>query len=177
MESMNKIRKGRLISLSKQNLVDCCRPFGANGCKGGSMSSAFHYVQVNGINTEHDYPYRGVDGQCRFQKNKVALRIRGYAIIRPGKENDLVHAVGNVGPVSIAIATTDKFQFYHSGIFSDPTCNPQKLNHGMLAVGYTGDAIIFKNSWGTSWGESGYIRIKRGSNMCGIANSASFPIL
>lgn len=57
------------------------------------------------------------------------------------------------------------FQSYKSGVINAPTtCN---LNHGVLATGYTSDYIKIKNSWGTGWGESGYIRVKRTTSGCG----------
>jgi len=84
-----------------------------------------------------------------------------------------------IGPVSVAIEADQAcFQFYTSGILSDPSCGTQ-LDHGVLAVGYgtqSGtDYWIVKNSWGTSWGMSGYVLIERGTNECGIASMNSYP--
>jgi len=62
---------------------------------------------------------------------------------------------------------------YSDGVFSD--CDT-KADHGVLVVGYTSEYWIVKNSWSTKWGESGYIRLKRG-NTCGIANVASYPTM
>ena len=61
--------------------------------------------------------------------------------------------------------------FYSSGVFDN--CESY-LNHGALAVGYTADYWIIKNSWGVSWGENGYIKLKKG-NTCGVLNTASYP--
>jgi len=87
-------------------------------------------------------------------------------------------AAVNMGPVSIAIeADQSGFQHYKSGIFTGP-CG-KSLDHGVLAVGYGTDAgkpyWKVKNSWGMSWGDSGYIRLARGSDLCGLADAASFP--
>jgi len=57
-------------------------------------------------------------------------------------------------------------------------CSASQLDHGVLLVGYTEEAWIVKNSWGTSWGEEGYIRLARtgdGKGTCAMQEQPSFP--
>lgn len=61
-----------------------------------------------------------------------------------------------------------------SGIYDDATCSSDLVNHAMLIVGYTPDYWILKNWWGVSWGEDGYMRLKKGKNRCGVANYAAY---
>nr|ACX43965.1 cysteine protease 1 [Brachiaria hybrid cultivar] len=170
--------KHTLTSLSEQQLVDCSTSYGDAGCNGGLMDYAFEYIIANkGICAESAYPYKGVGGLCQKSCTKV-VTISGYKDVASGDEASLLNAVGTVGPVSVAIeADQAGFQFYSSGVFSG-TCG-HNLDHGVLAVGYgtTGsqDYWIVKNSWGTSWGESGYIRMIRNKNQCGIAIQPSYP--
>ncbi|XP_019871022.1 procathepsin L [Aethina tumida] len=177
LEGQNQIKNGKLVSLSEQNLVDCSSSYGNAGCNGGLMDLAFEYVRDHGINSEADYPYEGVNGKCRFDSSNIVLKATGYGKIKKDDEDDLIEAIGTIGPISVAIDATSFLQFYSSGIFTDSTCSKHSLNHGVLAVGYTEDTIIVKNSWASSWGESGYVRFKRGSNLCGIATDASYPLL
>ncbi|CAH0545764.1 unnamed protein product [Brassicogethes aeneus] len=181
LESQLKIQKGKLISLSEQNLVDCAGSYGNEGCNGGLMTSAFEYIQDHGINSEAAYPYEERDRRCRFNASAVITKVSGYVQIQEDSEEDLLNAVGTVGPVSVSIDASDEFQFYESGLFTDRTCDKAYLNHGVLAVGYGSengkDFWIVKNSWGPSWGERGYIRMNRGKNMCGIASDACYPKL
>lgn len=172
------IKKGSLVSLSEQQLVDCASSTGNQGCSGGLMDQAFEWViQNNGICSEAAYPYTAQDGTCQTCTNVVT--ISGYKDVSPGNETALLPAV-NLGPVSIAIeADQSVFQFYSGGILDDPSCGTQ-LDHGVLVVGYgttTKDFWIVKNSWGTSWGEAGYIRMVRNKNQCGIATCPSYPIV
>lgn len=183
VEGLHKIKTGKLVSLSEQELVDCDR--GENlGCNGGFMEAAFEYIKVNGgVASEEEYPYIGKDGTCNKEKEKHhAVKIQGYKTV-PADNEESLKAIVARQPVSVAIdAGGYKFQLYDSGIF-DGFCGTN-LNHGVTAVGY-GEKKgirywIVKNSWGTRWGEQGYIRMKRDSSkksgLCGIAKQASYPV-
>ena len=173
--------------LSAQQLVDCAGDFNNFGCNGGLPSQAFEYLKhVGGLQTEIDYPYKAVDGTCYFDKKKVAVTVSsGSANITQGDEKSLLEAVVNKGPVSIAYQVIAGFKDYAGGVYVAEGCktDPDSVNHAVLAVGYgtdkkTGlDYWLVKNSWGNAWGESGYFRIKRGVNMCGVATCASYPLI
>jgi cathepsin L len=182
VEGIHKIRRGSLISLSEQNLMDCSASYGNQGCNGGLMNNAFKYIQANkGVDTESYYPYQGKVGTCHFTTANIGATITGYKNVAAGSESGLQTAVHDQ-PVSVAIdASHNSFQLYKSGIYYEPACSATKLDHGVLAVGYGVDTAnnqywVVKNSWGTSWGQAGYIWMaKNRSNNCGIATQASFP--
>ncbi|KAH6765292.1 senescence-associated gene 12 protein [Perilla frutescens var. frutescens] len=182
-EGINQLTTGNLISLSEQELVDCDTSED-QGCNGGLMDYAFQYIISNkGLTTESNYPYEGVDGTCNTKKaSSDAAKITGYEDVPANSEFGLLKAVANQ-PVSVAIdASGSDFQFYSSGVFTGQ-CGTE-LDHGVTAVGYgtASDGTkywLVKNSWGTSWGENGYIRMERdigaAEGICGIAMEASYP--
>nr|XP_024216456.1 cathepsin L1-like [Halyomorpha halys]XP_024216457.1 cathepsin L1-like [Halyomorpha halys] len=184
LEGQYFLKNGKLVSLSEQNLVDCSLQYGNNGCGGGLMDNAFRYVRENGgIDTEASYPYKGVDEKCRFNKANVGATVNNLIDVPSGNENALKSAVGSVGPVSVAIdAGHISFQFYHKGVYAEKSCSSQELDHGVLVVGYGSengkDYWLVKNSWSTKWGEEGFIKMSRNNNNnCGIASSASYPVV
>ena len=183
-EGIHKLSTGKLISLSEQELVDCDIKGVDQGCGGGLMDDAFKFIiQNHGLNTEASYPYKGVDGKCNANAAaNHAATITGYEDVPANNEKALQKAVTNQ-PVSVAIdASGSDFQFYKSGVFTG-SCGTE-LDHGVTAVGYgvSDDGRkywLVKNSWGTEWGEEGYIRMQRGvaaeEGLCGIAMMASYP--
>nr|AAH95694.1 Cathepsin S, b.1 [Danio rerio] len=183
LEGQLKKTTGKLVDLSPQNLVDCSSKYGNKGCNGGFMSDAFQYVIDNGgIASDSAYPYRGVQQQCSYSSSQRAANCTKYYFVRQGDENALKQAVASVGPISVAIdATRPQFVLYHSGVYNDPTCS-KRVNHAVLVVGYgtlSGqDHWLVKNSWGTRFGDGGYIRMARNkNNMCGIASYACYPVM
>jgi len=176
VEGMVKLKTGTLYSLSEQQLVDCAGSYGNAGCNGGLMDNAFKYVEAHGLCTEASYPYTGKNGVCK--SCTAVAKITSYHDITKGNENSLGAAV-DAGVVSVAIeADQQAFQLYKSGVFS-AACGTN-LDHGVLVVGYgTSSGTDYwkvKNSWGTSWGEAGYILMIRNKDECGIALQASQAI-
>jgi len=183
LEGQNFRKTGSLVSLSEQNLVDCSGTYGNMGCNGGLMDNAFRYIKDNnGIDTESSYPYTAQNGYCQFDITNVGATVTGYMDVPSGDESSLKSSVASEGPISVAIdASHRSFQFYSTGVYYEPLCSSTRLDHGVLVVGYGTytdgqDYWLIKNSWGTSWGSSGYIMIRRNyQNHCGVATQASYP--
>ncbi|XP_008779585.3 zingipain-2-like [Phoenix dactylifera] len=184
IEAITQIKTGNLVYLSEQQLVDCDANDGNHGCHGGFMTGAFQYVINNGgITTENNYPYRANDGTCDTNRaSSSAATIGSYESVPANDESSLLQAVTNQ-PVSVGIdGSGQDFRHYKGGIFTG-ACETN-MNHAVTAVGY-GTAEdgtkywLVKNSWGTTWGEMGYMRIQRDvaapEGLCGIAKLASYP--
>jgi len=189
LEGAYFLKYGSLLSFSEQQLVSCDTKGNDQGCNGGWMDDAFTYVANNGgITTEDQYPYTsgtsGKTGTCVTSgyTNVANVAPKGslYVDVKAGSVDAMMSAV-NVGPVSIAIqANQMAFQSYSSGVLTGRCGN--NLDHGVLLVGYGTDSGTdywkVKNSWGTSWGEQGYIRIERSSDdLCGLLDAGSYPTL
>jgi C1A family cysteine protease len=182
LEGLYFINDGTLISFSEQQLIDCSSSYGNQGCNGGLMDDAFKYVEAKGIMRESDYGYLAKSGTCKYNVSKTVFKNTGYTDVKADTPTQLLAAV-NKGPVSIAIeADQNVFQSYTSGIINSTSCGTS-LDHGVLVVGYNGTSYwIVKNSWGTTWGESGFVKIaygtqSSGKGICGINSDPSYPTL
>lgn len=152
------------------------------------MDYAFQYIKDNnGIDTEESYPYEAVDDKCRYTEKNSGATDKGYVDLQSGNEESLKAATATVGPISVAIdASHESFQFYSKGVYYEPDCssNSRRLDHAVLIVGYGIDEQtdekywLVKNSWGATWGDKGYLKMARNKkNHCGIATSASYPLV
>jgi len=182
MEGVYQIANKEMKLFSEQQLVDCehdCMIFPGTteqvcdeGCNGGLMPNAFTYAIREGMETESDYPYTGKQSKkCNAAESHQKTKFSAWQWV--GKnESAMVAALNDIGPLSIAVDAT-YWSYYSSGIY-DSSCSTSRMNHGVLLVGYgkegQKDYWIIKNSWGTSWGEKGFMRLIRGKNKCGVEN-------
>jgi C1A family cysteine protease len=180
LEGAHWLKTGQLVSLSEQQLMDCSWKYGNLSCGGGLMDNAFKYAQVTPLTTEANYPYTAMfHTSCSYAGNGI-VSVTDYYDVTPNDSDQLKAALA-LGPVSVAIeADTTVFQGYTGGIITSAACGTT-LDHGVLAVGYGVENgvefILVKNSWGSSWGENGFVRlgVASGAGICGINQSASQP--
>lgn len=191
LESRYFLKYGKLLNFSAQQLVDCADDIDGRGCHGAFTYAAYNYVQRNGIVTNETYPYKAKEmcAQNKCKKLGSKMKTIGYVPIDQN-EAALKDAVCRFGPVPIIINISSlRFGHYHGPDLyrdseSEPCSkNPEHGNHAMLLVGYSVDKEtkepywIVRNSYGRNWGVDGYVRLPRdGSNFCGIANMASYPL-
>ena len=150
--------KGQTADLSEQQLVDCSRKYGNQGCNGGFNYQGLAYVKDHGITTESAYPYTAHNEGCKTEGG--AFKIAQVQTVKGCPS--LTEAIQS-HPVGVSADATN-WSKYSSGIFSG--CGTS-LNHDILLVGLTSTYWKIKNSWGTSWGEKGFIRLAPG-NTCGV---------
>jgi cathepsin L len=178
---------GQLISMSEQLCVDCVLD-GADTCDvGGEMHDCYlQVISEKGDETEDDYPYTASSGNpCAYDPSlAVAKNFSYYENVTSGDEKALMVA-SSQRVISVGIdASSFAFQLYSSGVYNQPTCMNgwYQLDHGVTVVGYNHDGAsgldywIVKNSWGSDWGQEGYIWMARNlQNQCGIATDATYP--
>ena len=172
------------MDFSPQQLVDCSTKaeYGNQGCNGGEMNAAMWYVIDHGIATNNSYPYTGKTQKCAYKDTQKVYQNTRCAEVPANKTKALASAVAKQ-PVSISVeADTLQFQFYKSGVFTGK-CGLD-LDHGIVLTGYgTLDGKDYwkcKNSWGSSWGQQGYILIAKtnddGPGQCGILMENTVPL-
>ena len=156
------------ISLSEQQLVDCATgsPYDNQGCNGGFGARALEYIKDFGQTVTAQYPYVAVNQPCQVPTG--VYRIFGVAEIAGCEE---IEATIQRTPMAVRVDASN-WQTYASGIFENCATG---LNHAVFLVGSSETAWTIKNSWSNSWGEDGFIRLKKG-NTCGVCFGPSFPI-
>ena len=183
LEGLAAIQTGKMTVFSPQQLVDCAGgPYENEGCNGGEMDSALRYTADNGVAADSQYPYKAKDGKCVYTAGMNVYQNKQCAEVPANNTKALASAVFKQ-PVAIAVeADQISFQFYRSGVFSG-NCGTD-LDHGITLTGYGSmngkDFWRCKNSWGPTWGQSGYIFIEKtnqdGPGKCGIMMENVVPL-
>ncbi|CAK9196708.1 unnamed protein product, partial [Sphagnum jensenii] len=190
VEGAHFLATGKLVSLSEQQLVDCdhqCDPEEKDacdaGCGGGLMTNAYNYVmEAGGLESESDYPYKGSNGKCKYDSNKIAAKVTNFTNI-PIDEDQMAAYLVHQGPLAVGINAA-YMQTYIAGVSCPIVCNKHNLDHGVLLVGYGKHGFaplrlsykpywVIKNSWGPMWGDHGYYKICRGHGECGLNTMVS----
>lgn len=182
VESAVAVATGKLIELAPQEYVDCApnpkHCGGSGGCGGSTQWLAFNFSASMGLTTKAQYPYTARDGTCKDASVTPAVSIAGYERLEANDYTSLMSAVATNGPVAISVSAA--WRHYAEGVYDDD-CGTT-IDHAVQLVGYGTDEQsglmywLVRNSWGTSWGEEGYIRIKRfgeGAEPCGVDHSPS----
>jgi len=180
---------GQLTDLAEQQILDCTpnpnQCGGTGGCGGATAEIAMaRIVQLGGITTEWQYPYRSYWGdnfKCQLNStNPLNLtiepfaRISGFVKIPSNSYASLIDTIANVGPLAVSV-DAGAWQDYETGVFNGCNQKNPDIDHSVQCVGYgTDDKLkkdywIVRNSWSPTWGEDGYIRLYRSPNEgCGI---------
>ncbi|CAD8179056.1 unnamed protein product [Paramecium octaurelia] len=175
LEGFFKVTTDELPDLSEQQLVDCSTILDYNkGCEGGAPIRALNYVKRNGITTQATYPYIAEQNKNCLIKGGVyhiSVTVSIFA-------NEAAHqAALQEGPISVAVQASNWKNYKPTDddfIFPSSACTGD-INHAVLAVGFTSEALIIKNSWATTWGANGYIYLQGGVNTCSVWNNSIVP--
>jgi C1A family cysteine protease len=195
LEAQHAFRLKSSRALSEQQMVDCSTL--DNGCNGGFFTKTFDYLTKNTyqVNSGVSYPYVKKANTCAFKSaggGGVKFGSLLYQRIPSGDAQAMQEALTTYGPLWVAVfvgedttaykSILNTFYSYTGGVLQPAGCptSSQSTNHAVVIVGYGVDAKTgvpywkVRNSWGTTWGEEGYFRIRRGVNMCGIESTAFF---
>jgi len=177
IESYFALAGGQLTQLSMQQIVSCDTT--DHGCEGGFPSDAYQYVQsAGGIDSYSSYPYEsgeGADPSCAFNSGNVVTTVANSNSI--DGEQGLYQQLSSGGPVSVCVDASS-WQSYEGGVLT--SCG-NNVDHCVQATGYTNyspsyngeSAWNVRNSWGTSWGQNGYIYVATGQDLCSIGDYAT----
>jgi len=159
VEAVNKVQTGQDTILAEQQLLDCS---GEGSCDGGSTTSALKWLKSHTPCLASSYPYLATDGHSCKSCHSSHIHVSEVHLLDK-TDSALSHALGH-SPVAVSLDGS-QLHHYKSGVVTGKTgCHH---SHSVLAVGYSSDYWKIKNSWGGSWGEHGYVRVKRGGSNCG----------
>ena len=186
MEGAHYVATGELLSFSEQQLVDCATGIYLNmGCNGGNPLWAYRYLKKHYAELESEYPYTSGNGDdstdCLYDSHsKTAVEVQASASVT-SEDRDQMKAALAQQPLAVLVeADKMAFQTYQSGVLTSDACGTQ-LDHAVLAVGYGTedgqDYWLVKNSWDTTWGDNGYIKLGMddSTGTCGVQMGPSFP--
>jgi len=194
LEGAHAIETGQLLTFSEKEFVDCVKnvtdyggtpPYGnpcCMGCSGGDYDASFKWLKEEKKNLilENDMKYMPKDGNCEYDSaDHTRITVASYTDVPRNSSIALQEAVAQQ-PVGLSVDAT-QFKFYSTGIIDSADCFTE-TDHGVTAIGYgvrSTDGMkyfIIKNSWGTRWGENGYVRVmNNGLEDRGICGINMFP--
>lgn len=170
-------KKHKLIDFSIQQWIDCSKPENF-GCDGGLMHYVFHKAMQSPAGPETFDKYRHKDGICLRRNRRPWVKVKSYVVQSDEQhinvERHLAHNIVQYGPIPVGIDSSNyHFELYKGGVLKENRCG-KDIDHAVLVVGFTPKYWIVKNSWGSHWGQGGYIYLERWKNTCGINSYASF---
>ncbi|XP_059055809.1 counting factor associated protein D-like, partial [Achroia grisella] len=184
IEGALKIQSGKLVPLSEKALVDCAHKTGGNGCGGTWPSRAYDYVKDRGLPSLGQYrKYEPKVDTCEDERVTPVTFISSHVNVTRNNIAALKVAIAKHSPTVVTVdGLCYSFLRYTSGVLQDERCSRTAENHAVTAVGYgpngvNGIYFTLKNSWGTSFGENGYIRVHGTSNTAGVLTRPSYPVL
>eukprot|EP00439_Symbiodinium_sp_Y106_P026584 s3592_g3.t1 len=186
LNAHSEIHRGRPRRFSSQELVNCVpnpqECGGQGGCSGATVELGIGWAVQHGLSLETSVPYSAQDGTCENSflqaqglrgatAGGASFGLTGFRVLPSNKEDPLARALVELGPVAVSVAASNWFS-YEGGVFDE--CD-NIVNHAVALYGYgRSDGHRFwlvKNSWGSDWGENGYIRLLRRDSEdqhCGI---------
>ena len=186
VEGAHQIATGTLLSFSEQQLVDCANRLNM-GCNGGNPLWAYKYLKSSKAELESVYPYVSgttkTAGTCEYSEHsQTSVNVTASASVTQNSMSQMKAALAQQPLAVLVEADTSVFQQYTSGVLDSAACGTN-LDHAVLAVGYGTDAAsgldywLVKNSWNTTWGDNGYIKLAmvEGAGICGVQEGPSFP--
>lgn len=169
LESANRIVNGRVADLSEQHLVSRCHPSG--DCGGGWFDPVFQRYVTDGTVDEAEMPYRASNSSCPNPSPRPFRAVNWDFVTQKWdlpSTAELKRAIAEHGPITVVVTATPTFQAYTDGVFEESDV-ALDTNHAVVLVGWDDSkgAWLLRNSWGTNWGDNGYMWIKYGSNNVG----------
>ncbi|XP_061711457.1 procathepsin L-like [Cydia pomonella] len=168
IEGQYAIKHKQCPALSEGQALDC---LDCGTCSGGLMHTVCQELaqKKKKLEKESDYPYKEAKQACHEDQSKGVALVTGGKEVKIHNEEELKKLLSNYGPLPVALNAAD-FHHYHKGILEPNLCKGKEINHGVVLVGYGEENgkqyWLIKNSWGTVWGENGYVRLRRGVNAC-----------
>ena len=169
-----------LKSFSAKELLDCTYPAEKNGCKGGFYDKAWNYIEKSGrLASEREIPYFPGQDECGTWDGKPnGIRNAQYlAHYRSNKLHENVKNIIRSYTPAVAFTVEDDFYGYEVGHY-DGCPTYKRLNHGIILVGYGPDYWEAKNSWGSDWGNKGFVKFTRAkADVCRILSYVMYPVV
>jgi len=173
VESYYALKTGKMAILSEQQILDCTpnpnQCGGTGGCGGATAELAYaQIISMGGLSSEWTYSYNSYFGdnfECNMTRYRAVAKLGGYTNLPTNDAKPILKHLTTTGPLAVSVDAST-WSFYEEGVFDGCNQTNPDLDHAVQLVGFGtdakfGDYWLIRNSWSPSWGEQGYIRLKR----------------